>query len=252
MKLNSHIDKGTAIIVAIMTVIVMIVLGISWQYYGNINESEDPRVLSAKVLYSNYDALAVDKKYDSIFLLLFEMENIYSQYSDYKNSYEIGVICNNRAATLITIALFETKDSLQQDSLFNEARINIERSISIYKNWMEEFAQMEESEIRNHFSPIYYKGHSLFKEKEIEHYIKKRIKDIQLAQKEMPRRLSVSYTNFGMVHRYQNETVLAIKNYKLALSLWENNLTAENNINAILGLPLKKRGVLDRLFPPEK
>ncbi|MCK5775273.1 MAG: hypothetical protein KAH25_03815, partial [Bacteroidales bacterium] len=117
MNIFSNINKGTIIVVVTMTIMVVLGLSWAWIYYGNINNAEDPRVINAKQMYRTYDQLAEQKKYDSILLLLSNMEHIYLEYEDYKQSYEVGVICNNRAAIFITVALFETNDTLEKQVL---------------------------------------------------------------------------------------------------------------------------------------
>jgi hypothetical protein len=44
----------------------------------------------------------------------------------------------------------------------------------------------------------------------------------------------------------------AINNYQKAIDLWDQNLTAENNLNILLGKPLKKRNLIQKLFPPKR
>ena len=252
MNIFSNINKGTIIVVVTMTIMVVLGLSWAWIYYGNINNAEDPRVINAKQMYRTYDQLAEQKKYDSILLLLSNMEHIYLEYEDYKQSYEVGVICNNRAAIFITVALFETNDTLEKQVLLNKALINVDRSIQIYEQWKSKFGGLSPEELIAYVSPIYQQQNSLFHPNKISNYIEKRTEELLIAQKELPRRLSVSYTNLGMVQRHQHKTHEAIESYKEAVGLWAENYTAENNIRIILGQPMKERGVLERLFPPEK
>ncbi|OYT17830.1 MAG: hypothetical protein B7C24_00805 [Bacteroidetes bacterium 4572_77] len=235
-----------------MTIVVAVVLAIAWVHYGSINESEDPRVLEAKVMYKRYDILAEQKKYDSILILLNNMEHIYLNFEDYKDSYEVGVICNNRAATFITVALFETSDSTEKQFLLKRARNNVKRSIQIYKNWQHTFAAYDLLQIRAYVNPIYDQPNPLFKLDEIAAYKEKRTQEMIVAQRELPRRLSVSYTNLGMIQRHQGKTKEALESYKEAIDLWDKNYTAKNNVKVIMGLPVEKPNVLERLFPPEK
>ncbi len=245
------IKKGTIIVISVMTIIVFAGITTAWFYYGNINDAEDPRVIEAKIKYKRYNDLADNKKYEEIFSLLDSMYDIYNLYDDYKYSYETGVIYNNKAALYLTIALFETTDA-NKDSLLDIAKINVEKSIEIYENWLSKFSNLTEPEIKTIIEPVYNSGNNIFEKDKIPKYINKRIKDIVSAQKETTRRLSVSYTNLGIVQRHKNELKNALKTYKKALELWEDNLTAENNINIILGKPVRKRTILEKLFPQEK
>jgi len=234
-----------------MTVIVILGLSIAWSYYGNINKSEDPRVIEAKVMYKSYNTLVEESRYDDGLLLLDSIADIYAKYDDYKNSYEVGVIHNNRAAIYLTIAL-AMHDGTAKDSIIAIAENNVQGSITIYEGWLNEFGSMSESDIRNWATPIYQSSNFPFNRELIDRYIEKRVADVQLAQRETTRRLSVSYTNLGIVLRNQNQIEQALKTYKKALELWDKNLTAENNINLILGRPLKERSTLERLFPDKK
>jgi hypothetical protein len=44
----------------------------------------------------------------------------------------------------------------------------------------------------------------------------------------------------------------AASHYTKALKYWDRNLSAENNLNALLGKPLRKRTLIEKLFPPKK
>ena len=83
-------------------------------------------------------------------------------------------------------------------------------------------------------------------------FIKKRITEITEAQTETKRRLSVSYTNLGLVYRQQLKYEDAVLSYQKAIENWDRNLTAENNLNKLLGRPEKKRNLIQKLFPPER
>ena len=235
-----------------MVITVFIGLAIAWFYYGNINEAEDPRVLEAKIIYKRYDALANLKNYDEILVLLDSMTNIYKQYDDYEESYEIAVVYNNKAALFLTIALFETEEQQKKDSLFVLAKTEVEQCIGIYQKWLVKFGELNEEQIHKRVAPIYQKENPVFQNDKIDSYINKRTHDMILAQKETPRRLSVSYTNLGIILRHQGQIDEALKTYKKALDLWDNNLTAENNINIILGRPIREQTMLEKLFPEKK
>jgi tetratricopeptide (TPR) repeat protein len=62
----------------------------------------------------------------------------------------------------------------------------------------------------------------------------------------------VSYTNLGIILRHQGDIKGALKSYKKALELWDKNLSAENNINILIGKPIRERSTLERLFPDQK
>ncbi|MCK4748009.1 MAG: tetratricopeptide repeat protein, partial [Bacteroidales bacterium] len=66
------------------------------------------------------------------------------------------------------------------------------------------------------------------------------------------RRLSVCHTNLGVIYRHQGAYVEAAEEYQKALALWDRNLEAENNLNKLLNKPLKKRNMMQKLFPPNR
>ncbi|MBN2663961.1 MAG: hypothetical protein JXR68_09960 [Bacteroidales bacterium] len=252
MKEIFKITKGTVILISIMAIIVLIGLAIAYTYYHGINKSEDPRVINAKIKYEKYIILSDENDIYGALTMLDTIEDIYSEFDDYKNSYEVGVIYNDRAAIYLTMALYNTQDSLVKDSLLNIAEKYSLRSIDIYKNWIDEFGEMTDENLLKYISPIYFVQNPIFEVKMTEKYISKRIKEIKIAQRETPRRLSVGYTNLGVIMRHQNNLDSAAKCYILALELWPDNLSAENNLNFLLGKPTRERNLIDRLFPKEK
>jgi tetratricopeptide (TPR) repeat protein len=82
--------------------------------------------------------------------------------------------------------------------------------------------------------------------------IRNRVKEIMSARIETPRRLSVSYTNLGIIKRHENEVEKAYDYYNKALELWDENHAAKNNMNILFGKPPEKQSVLRKLFPPER
>ncbi|MCK5846750.1 MAG: hypothetical protein KAG84_04870 [Bacteroidales bacterium] len=246
-----NMKKGTITVIISMTVISLIGLSIAWIYYANINNAEDPRVIDAKLKYNSYNSIVQTGAYDQGLLILDSIADIYQKYDDYKNSYEMGVVLNNKAAIYLTLAL-AMNDGIEKNALLESADINVKQSITIYENWLSDFGDLSDTEIRNKIEFIYNNSKYAFDKEQINNYIDKRISDIELAQRETVRRLSVSYTNLGIVLRNRNEIEQALNNYKKAIELWSKNLTAENNINLILGRPLKEQSTLERLFPDQK
>jgi len=247
-----NIKRSSIILFVIMLGIFLAGLWYADHYYEGVNSSEDPRVRRAKQLYNHYNQLAEEKKYQEIFELLDSMELIYHLYDDYTESYELGVLHNNRAAIFLNLALFEEYTEQEADSLVLMAQSSLHKGISIYENWMQSFSSYTEKELQDLQYPIYKGAFPQTDSPQIEKYVLKRTKELLEAQKETKRRLSVAYTNLGIVYRHQNQIEEAVKSYQKALELWEDNLTAENNINILLGRPLKQRSMIDRFFPPEK
>jgi len=254
--------RNRAIGALIIIMIALVVIGyiIARQYYRSANRAVDPRIVPARELYSKYDSYAQEGNYHKIFALLDSVLTIYESYPHYQNSFEVGVIYNNRAAGYITISLFTDSiradynpfSDLSPDSLMNMAESDIERAVSIYNNWINSYKDKSLVKIIDQIKTVFMKGMNT-NDPDLENkYTETRAKEIMSAVEETDRRLSVCYTNLGVIKRQQGKYEEAARCYEKALSLWDRNLSAENNLNILLGRPLKKRNIIQRLFPPEK
>lgn len=246
-------NKKTRALILTMCALVFSAIIVSYFYYKSKNESVDPRIVDARKLYEQYNALAQNNAFDSIFGLMDSIEWIYTKYDHYKNSYEVGVLYNNRAASFLTQALFTSDmDTLVQISLIEKAKIASNESINIYQNWLKKYDNADKEEIKRIASQNFFIGLDIYDEDQKNKFMSNRVDEIHDAQSETKRRLSVAYTNLGIVFRYQLQYEEAAKYYKKAVDLWDRNLTAENNLNILLGRPIKKRSFIQRLFPPKK
>lgn len=246
-------NKTTIALILIMCAIAFTGLLISYIYYKNLNESIDPRIVEARSLYEKYNDYTQSNDFDAIFLLMDSVEEIYKSVDHYKDSYETGVLYNNRAASFLTMAIYSNDlDSISQDSLFSLAEISANKSANIYLDWLDKFQNLNEKEIRNLISFEFYSGLEQYDSNKKTKFLKSRLKEIQDSQTETKRRLSVTYTNLGIIYRHKLQYELAANSYKEALDLWDKNLTAENNLNVLLGRPIKKRSVIQKMFPEER
>jgi len=250
------LPKNKRAFILAMIALCIIVISFAYFHYKNINESKDPRVKSARLLYEKYNEYAVINDFNNIFSLLDSVEYIYSQYPHYKESFEVGVLYNNRAAAYLTMTLHNIPDdnfaNLTKDSLLNLSEFNVKKSISIYENWLEGTANLEGKELKNYIKKDFLDGLNNFSEKDKEKFLDHRVNELETAKYETERRLSVSYTNLGIIYRHRENYEQAILCYQKALKLWEQNLSAENNLNILLGKPLKKRNLIQKLFPPKR
>lgn len=243
-----------------MSVLVAVGFLLAGSYYRSVNRSYDPRVVPAKKLYSEYNGLAAINDIEGIFMLLDSIENIYNTYPHYQNSYEIGVLYNNRAAALLTLALNKDSmsissryfNSLSADTLFTMAQAAVEKSISIYEAWLARYENVDEEGLKSILDKDFVKGLEDYPEEIIAGFVNRRIDEIQDARIENMRRLSVSYTNLGVIYRSNEDYEMAARQYQKAIELWDRNLTAQNNLNILLGRPLEKQSLIDKMFPPEK
>lgn len=236
-----------------MSVLFIVVFFVSQRYYKSENASVDPRVVPARTLYEKYNSFAAEGRYDSVFLLMDTIESIYNGIEHYSQSYELGVLYNNRAAAWITLALHsQLFDSIERDSLILFADKAVRKSLDIYTNWEKWSSKLDEAAVAEIVTDDFMKNMPGENESLLNRYIKTRINEIEDGKEEVKRRMSVSYTNLGIIHRYHSEYDSAALCYQKAIELWDRNLTAENNLNILLGRPLKKRNIIQRLFPPDR
>jgi tetratricopeptide (TPR) repeat protein len=229
-------------------------------YYKSQNSRVDPRIRPARELYEKYNSLAAAGDYNAVFRLLDSVESIYQKHPHYRNSFETGVLSNNRAAAYLTIALY--RDSLPQkekifpqvseDSLVEMAEKEVEYALAFYNDWKKKYAGFDREKWREMIGHEFRKGLKDYSQEEKEKFLSNRLDEFEITQTEIDRRLSVSHTNLGMIHRYRENYDSALLHYTRAMELWEDNISAENNLNVLLNKPKKKRGLLRKLFPPPR
>jgi tetratricopeptide (TPR) repeat protein len=247
-------------LIGIMLIVTVAAIIVARSYYGNRNRSVDPRIVLARELYEGYNEYAGTGDYPQVFALLDSIDQIYLSVPHYRMSFELGVLKNNRAAAFLTIALYRDSipearnplNGLTSDSLMQMADSQIREAIGLYDRWNTTFSGLSSDQIREHIRPEFMQGLESADPDLREKYLENRIEEIVEALEENPRRLSVCYTNLGLVYRYRGEYVEAAEQYKKALELWDRNLDAENNLNLLLNKPLRKRNFIQRMFPPSK
>jgi tetratricopeptide (TPR) repeat protein len=249
--MNVFANRKTRALIFIMCALVLGGVIITHFYYKSVNASIDPRIVPARKLYENYNLFARENKLDSIFWLMDTIESIYTRVEHYKNSYEVGVLYNNRAAACLSRFINE-EDVTLKDSLLEVAHESVNISISIYENWLMSYDGKSQQELETVLKADFLVGLKEYDEADQQKFLHKRIKEIIEAQVETKRRLSVSYTNLGLVYRHQLRYEAAALSYQKAIENWDRNLTAENNLNKLLGRPEKKRNLIQTLFPPER
>ncbi len=254
--------KSNHKLILILLIISVISIAIGLTYYNLENQKIDRRVIAAREYYATYNELASSYDFVTLLQLLAKTEHVYQQVRHYQNSYELSVLDNNRSAILLTIALFRDSvktmivpDSFQNYSfvdLLNLANYYSTKAIEGYQGWKMKFQQLDDSQLELEVRKDFFDGFPESSESSKEKALFKRIKEIETARDEVDRRLSVAFTNRGVIARHLEDYQEAARCYKIALDLWSENLDAENNLNILLNQPIRRKGVIEKLFPPEK
>ncbi len=244
-------------LIYVMMALVVITILLAYSHYRGKNLSVDPRIAPARKLYEGYNALASSNDYEGVISLLDTIAEIYSQYPHYRGSFETGVLENNRAAVYLTLGLsYDSLSSpyhhLGQDSLMALGESAARKSIGIYEKWGSVYNGIGPEEILERVMATFEIGLNSDDPGKMDAYIENRVKEVEDAIEETPRRLSVSYTNLGLAYRFREDYPGAASCYQQAIDLWEDNLTAENNLNILLGEPMKKRNFIQKMFPKPK
>ena len=246
------VNKGTRIIIVIMVILAVIGIIIAKTYYGNINRSVDPRVKQAQVMYGRYNFYASENDFEKVLALLDSISQVYSSVPHYRNSYEMGVLQNNRASVFLTKALSDTIREDMKQHFFAVAEQHLLTSIDYYTGWLDLFGNLAREDIEAIVEKEFTNAESLKNNENLDAIIRKRVEEIITAQIETPRRLSVSFTNLGIIRRHENQLEEAVYYYNKALELWDENLTAKNNMNILFDKPIEKQSIFRKLFPPER
>lgn len=226
--------------------------GAFYIYYRNLNKAEDPRINGAKLLLKEYDEKSESAGGFEQFYLLDSAQHILDK-AGYGHSFETGVIFNNKCTAFLYKALYDSAiTSAEKANLLRLAMLWADSSIYIYKTWLHQWQNLDADQIENLVVEEFDPMDRAFINFNYEKLVKKRVKEIVLAQTETKRRLSVSFTNKGTIYRHLIQTDSAYEYYKRALDLWNDNRTAKSNLSVLLGGEPVKPGVLESLFPPDR
>jgi tetratricopeptide (TPR) repeat protein len=250
-ELLSLSSKTKKVLLGIFIIIIISFL-VAFLYYNSKNRSEDPRIVQTKYMFREYDNLMKANQFTSGLKILDRIDSILLIVPGYKDSYERAIVSNNRGSAYLGMALYNSTDSTEKNRLLTIAKINIDSSISVYNNWLNKHTGLPKEELYKSIYPFFQENDPAFKGKNLKKILKKRVEDLETAQKETPRRLSVCYTNMGAILRHQYKQDEAVKNYLKAIELWKDNYTARNNFNVLMGKPPKDRSIINQLFPPDK
>jgi len=248
-----RITRQTRILLIVLALISLTGFTVAYFYYGERRRAEDPRVMPARTKLAEYDRLISRREYAAALQLLDTVYRMYQRTPGYRGSYEFGVIFNNRGSAYLSMALYDSALTVEEkNQLFTLAEEQIMQGIKCYEKWIDSAGAMSREQIRVRITPFFDAHDSRLKGMNITRIIRKRTDDIVNAQVETPRRLSVSYTNLGVLQRHQYRQEEAVQSYIEAIKLWKDNFTARNNLNVLMGKPPEDRSFIDKLFPPKR
>lgn len=245
----------------VLFVVILITLGMilfSFNYYRGINRSIDPRVVEGKKAFGAYGKLMAEDNQDEALKVLDEIEAVYKSVPGYENSFELGVVNVNKGHIYLvkveTEHLRETKTIVKENlALFLKfAKEYTVKGIANYKNWIETTGKLNDAEIKGYLNKYFKRDDPAFKGYDFDTIFDKRFKEIKEAQIEINRRLSVGYTNLGVILRYEEKPLKSKEHYEKALKLWPENPYAENNLRILHGQKIKKRTIVEQMFPKER
>lgn len=245
----------------VLFVAILITLGIilySMHYYRTVNRSVDPRIVEAKKAFGEYGRLMKENRYDAAIKILDKIESIYTSVPGYEESFELGVVNINKGS--IYLIRVETEHLNEKKTILKEtlalylkfAKEYSEKGVEKYIRWKKDVDGLNVNEIRKHLDGYFKQDDPAFKGYDFEQILARRTKEIEDAQLEIDRRISVGYTNLGVVARYENKNDVSKKYYEDALKLWPENHVAENNLRVLHGQEIKKRTIVQQLFPKER
>ena len=249
-------------LIGVLLIISTITIVSTYIYYASEQSSADPRVIPAREYYEAYNQYAQANKLSTVLELLDSAEAIYQSVPHYKESFEIAVLDNNRAAVFLTLALFRDSIEMQHippnykdlsfDSLLNISEVYAVKAMHIYQKWAEQYATLQEDSIEILLLAHFDEGLEKFSPQQKEAFRATRIKEILTAQVEIDRRISVALTNLAVIYRHREQYEKAAEYNLQALELWSENIQAENNLNVLLNRPQRQRNFIEKILPPNK
>ena len=259
MKILTAFHRQPGIVKVLLGTLLAVVLICIYAtfHYGRINSADDPRVVEARELLLMYEKGIASDQYGTALSILKAMDLIYRNTEGYEQSFERGVILNNKASVHLVKLETELLEDVDIDRNTMLETLGIaegytRQAIGLYEQWLSDMGKLTRDEIEQRVRPTFAPGDPALKDSNVEDVIQKRVDDIMLAQLETKRRLSVTYTNLGVIERYKGNLETAKKCYETAIELWDRNYTAKDNLNVLLNQPVNKRSMIDRMFPPER
>ncbi len=247
------ITQGTRKILAITLSVTLLAIVFAFFYYRSINRSEDPRIAAARRLLAEYGQVTGGVNSRESFRLLDSAFAIFGSLPDYANSFEKGVIYNNKCSAFLLNAIYAGEtDGGEKGSLLDLAMKYCDSSIIVYKQWLSKWEHLSAEAIAGELRHFMNENDPAFRGHDFSRIFRRRVEDIIAAQYETPRRLSVSYTNKATIYRHLHEPDSALEYNRIALTLWKDNRTAKSNLSVLMGGEPVKPKLIESLFPPER
>jgi hypothetical protein len=248
-----RVTRGTKVIFAITFSVSACAIIVAFLYYRGVNRSEDPRIETARLQLLKFEKEGSTINAIDAFHYLDSANSVFNSLPDYKTSYERGVIYNNKCSALLLKAIYDsTITGMEKGTLLRLSFSYNDSSITVYRNWIREWGDLSEGEIREKIAPYMRVEDKAFSGLNFDNLFQRRVKNLVLAQTETPRRLSVSLSNRGTLYRHLAEPDSALHYFTLALSLWKENRTAKSNLSVLMGGDPVKATIIESLFPPDK
>ena len=247
------LSAGTKKLLVITSSVAVLAVLFAIFHYRGINRSEDPHVAQARQLLAEYDRVAGGIRSYEFFHLLDSAAAVYKGIPGYENSWEMGVIFNNKCSGLLLMAIYDSSltDSVRR-SLIDLSMAWCDSSITLYRAWKTEWGSLSEDKVEQKLGLTMRADDPAFDGYKIRRIFGKKVDDIMLAQVEIDRRLSVSFTNKATAYRHLMRQDSAYYYYQEALALWNHNRTAESNLSVLMGGEPVKPGIIESLFPPDR
>ena len=254
--------KPTTTLILVMLVVVVIAILVARNHYSNINASADPRVVPARLAWQDYNREASTGNFTGVLSVLDSIAGIYAEVPHYRESYEVGVVHVNRSSVFLTVGLHIDSLRITSDlgwmadktkkGLLDLAEVEITEAIRLYTLWDSLWGELSEEAVKEKLQTDFFTSHESWTPEDQERFLNQRFEEIIEAQWENDRRMSVALTNLGMVEAEREKYQQAAELFKQAVDLWEDNLSAKNNLNRMLGRPLEKRSFIQKLFPKQR
>jgi hypothetical protein len=247
------ITRGTKVIILIAFTVSLLAISFAFFYYRNINSSHDPRTAEAQRLLTLFDKESPELNSSDAFSILDSADVVFSSLQDYSQSFERGLIYNNKCTYLLMTALYDSSIPAEEKKILLEiAGEYCDTGMMIYRRWLSEWGKLSEEQILEKIKPGMQEDDPAFAGHNYQKILKRRIRYISEAQVETPRRLSVSLTNKGTIFRHQLLPDSAAAYLQQALQLWPENRIASSNISVLYGGKPVKPSMIQTLFPPDK